>query len=100
MRMDDPPIHEIDDALRDFGFYHRPIEVQRMYSQLQNHGNLGYPGAVLDQPEEYWRDMATMNWLRLWVKIVKPAQRLTQNSVFNTIKTTGKMNGVFTNGNR
>lgn len=67
-----PPVETIEAALLDFGFWHRPIEVQRMYSYLINYNQLGYAGGVLDQPDEYFEDMTTIQYLRLWVEHAKP----------------------------
>lgn len=88
-----PPAVDIEDALLDFGFYHHLRDVKRMYAEHQNHGNLGYPGGVLDQPEEYWDDMATMHWLELWVKHVADLPRLEQKSVFDTLRDEDRFDG-------
>lgn len=80
----------IETALSDFGFNHNPRDVQRMYAEYNNHGNYGYAGGVLDQPEEYWQDIETMAWLELYVKHVATLPRLEQVSVFDTLKQSGR----------
>jgi len=92
---DEPPHHVIEDALLDFGFYHTPLQVQRMYAELTNRNHYGYAGGVLDQPPEYWHDMATMQWLKLYVEHVLPqAGLIPQHDVIEQLKRTGKMNGI------
>lgn len=83
----------IENALLDFGFYHEWRDVARMYAEYVNKGNYGYAGGVIDQPEEYFQDMATMKWLELWVKHVKNAPRLEQVSVFDTLRLEGRFSG-------
>lgn len=85
-----PDTQAIEDALLDFGFYHTLIEAERMYAEYVNHGNLGYSGGVIEQPEEYWRDMATMRLLELYVKHVATLPRLEQVSVFDQLRNTGR----------
>lgn len=85
-----PDEQAIEDALVDFGFYHQPPDVERMYAEYVNHGNYGYSGGVLDQPEEYWRDMGTMRLLELYVKHIAPAPRLEQVSVFDQLRKDGR----------
>lgn len=88
---DEPPETEkIEDALLDFGFYHLLVDVERMYAEYMNHGNYGYAGGVLDQPEEYWSDMGTMRLLELYVKHVAPMPRLEQVSVFDQLRKDGR----------
>ena len=91
---DPPDVYTIEQALVDFGFYHEFSQVARMFAELENRGNYGYPGAVLDQPDSYWRDMATMRWLELWHKHVKNIPRFEQVSVFKT----RTVHGVMKNG--
>lgn len=67
-----PDPHDIDDAIQDYGFYHSPEQVKRMYAEYVNNNLLGYSGGVLEQPDEYWYDISTMNWLKLWVEHVLP----------------------------
>jgi hypothetical protein len=50
-----PSTAQIDAALVDFGFWHTPTEVKRMYAEYVNNHLLGYAGGVLDQPDEYWQ---------------------------------------------
>lgn len=82
----DPDIETIDAMLSDFGFYHSLSDTLHMFAEYENHGHLGYDGGVMDQPEAYWRDMATMRWLKLWVEHVKPMPRLKHESVFDRLK--------------
>ena len=82
-----PQAHEIEEALLDFGFYHRLHEVTRMYAEYTNRNLLGYAGGVNEQPEEYWRDMSTMQWLKLYVEQVLPtAGAIPQESVFDQLR--------------
>lgn len=83
-----PPMpYEIEEALLDFGFYHALPEVCRMYAELTNNKRYGYAGGVQDQPPEYWRDMSTMNWLKLYVEEVLPtAGLIPQVSVFDQLR--------------
>jgi hypothetical protein len=68
-----PPSREnIEDALEDFGLYHDFTTAIRMYAEYKNNKRYWYPGAGVDQPNEYWADIATMNWLTLWHEHVKP----------------------------
>lgn len=90
---DPPSAPEIEKALLDFGFYHHFHEVSLMYSNLTNHNLLGYAGGVMDQPEEYWHDMAIMNWLSLWVKHIGSKPRMAPVSVFDTLRNTGRLDG-------
>lgn len=86
----EPPSAEtINAALFDFGFYHALVDVERMYAEYANHGRYGYDGGVMDQPEEYWSDMAMMRWLEMYVKYVATMPQLEQVSVFDTLKNTG-----------
>lgn len=95
-----PDTRTIEDALLDFGFYHTLIEVERMYAEYVNHGNLGYAGGVMDQPEEYWHDMTTMRWLELYAKHVATAPRLEQVSVFDQLRQSGRFGANWlTHGN-
>jgi hypothetical protein len=96
---DSPPTTEaIENALIDFGFYHRFPDVSRMYAEYINNKQYGYPGGVLDQPEEYWHDMNIMNWLKLWVKHVSTAPRLEPVSVFDTLAKEGRFGGRWIGG--
>jgi hypothetical protein len=96
----EPDAQAIEDALIDFGFYHQLIDAERMYAEWVNHGNYGYAGGVLDQPEEYWRDMGTMRLLELYVKHVAPMPRLEQVSVFDQLRKTGRFGANWlTHGN-
>lgn len=94
-----PSAETIDRNLKDFGFYHQFEEVTRMYAEKTNHGLLGYAGGVIDQPSEYWHDMATMQWLKLWVEHVKPMARLEQVSWLENIQKHGTLQGRFKHGN-
>lgn len=95
---DDPPSADIiEAALVDFGYYHAPKDAKRMYAELTNHHLLGYAGGVLDQPDEYWDDMATMQWLSLWVKHVAPMPRMQQTSVFDTLRSEERLDGSWLN---
>ena len=58
----------VEAALKDFGFYHDFGDVARMYAEYVNHGNYGYAGGVMDQPDAYWHDMYIMKNLALWVE--------------------------------
>lgn len=90
---DDPPDTEtIENALLDFGFFHNWRDVTRLYAEYVNKGNYGYPGGVLDQPDEYWQDIETMRWLELYVKHVATLPRLEQVSVFDTLRNEGRFN--------
>lgn len=93
-----PKTDEIESALLDFGFYHRFSDVARMYAELVNRGRYGYEGGVLDQPDEYWSDMATMKWLEFWVKYVAPAPRMEQVSVFDRLRENGQFSGKWLGG--
>lgn len=96
----EPTVEEINNALVDFGFYHSFEQVARMYAEYTNNKLLGYAGGVNEQPDEYWRDLATMRWLRLWVENVKPMPRLAQRSVFDTLRDEGRFIGrLNTDGN-
>ncbi len=100
---DEPPeTDKIEDALKDFGFYHQLPDVERMYAEYMNHGNYGYAGGVLDQPEEYWADIGTMRLLELYVKHVATTPRLPQESVFDQLRKDGSRFGSnwLTNGSR
>lgn len=88
-----PTVDEINAVLSDFGFYHPLREVKLMYAEYVNNNLLGYSGGVLEQPDEYWADINTMRWLRLWVEHVQNAPRMQQVSVFDTLKTEGRING-------
>lgn len=98
---DEPPdAATIDEALVDFGFNHTLIECERMYAEYSNHGNYGYAGGVLDQPDEFWQDMQTMRLLELYVKHVAPLPRLEQVSVFDQIRKDGRFGSNWlTHGN-
>lgn len=98
---DDPPkTQDIEDALLDFGFYHTLHDVERMYAEYVNHGNLGYSGGVLEQPPEYWADINTMRLLELYVKHVSVLPKLPQESVFDTLRKTGRFSANWlTHGN-
>lgn len=93
MNSDPPSASDIEDALVNFGFYHRFSDVERMYAEYTNNKQYGYAGGVLDQPDEYWHDMDTMRWLELWVKHVAPMPRMQQVSVFDTLREDGKFSG-------
>jgi len=93
-----PSAETINNNLKDYGFYHTPEQVQRMYAEKVNHGLLGYVGGVIDQPDEYWHDMSVMRWLQLWVEHVAPMARLEQVSAFDTIKEHGTLQGRFKHG--
>lgn len=93
-----PNASDIEDALIDFGFYHRLSDVERMYAEYVNKGHYGYAGGVLEQPDEYWHDMDTMRWLELWVKYVAPLPRMEQVSVFDTLRSEGRLNGGWLKG--
>lgn len=96
---EDPPSADvIEDALLDYGFYHAPAQVTRMYAELKNHQHYGYDGGVLDQPDEYWDDMDTMHWLELWQKHVAPMPRMEQISVFDTLREDDRLEGRWLNG--
>lgn len=89
-----PPTHEeIENALLDFGFYHTFTQVSRMFAEYTNKGLLGYSGGVLEQPDEYWDDIATMQWLKLYVEHVAPMPRLEQISVFETLQKENRFGG-------
>jgi hypothetical protein len=88
-----PTVQDIEAALVDFGFYHLASDRHRMYAEYVNHGNYGYAGGVMDQPEEYWRDMDTMRWLELWIKHVAAMPRLEQVSVFDTLREKDRLDG-------
>lgn len=95
----DPPSPDvIEAALLDYGFYHRLLDVKRMYSEYKNSKRYGYAGGVLDQPDEYWDDIATMHWLELWVKHVGPLPRLEQTSIFETLRNENRIDGRWLNG--
>ncbi len=94
-----PSAETINDALIDYGFYHTPIQVQRMYAEKVNHGLLGYVGGVIDQPDEYWHDMSTMRWLQLWHEHVAPLARLEQTSWIDNIREHGTLQGKVKNVN-
>lgn len=64
-----------------------------MYAEYINNKHYGYPGGVLDQPEEYWHDMGMMKWLELWVKHVAPMPRMQQVSVFDSLRKEGRFSG-------
>lgn len=89
----EPTAETIEIMLEDFGFYHAWADVLRMYAELVNHGRYGYEGGVLDQPQEYWDDMAMMKWLELWCKHVAGMPRLEQESVFDTLRNEGRIDG-------
>lgn len=92
---DDPPnAQAIEDALLDFGFYHPLVEVERMYAEYVNHGNLGYTGGVLDQPDEYWADIGVMRLLELYVKHVATLPKLPQISVFDQLRKDGRFGSM------
>lgn len=84
LNSNDPDVQTINEMLIDFGFYHTPTQVKRMYAEKTNHGLLGYAGGVIDQPDEYWFDMGTMYWLHKWVEVVKDMPRIEQVSIFET----------------
>jgi hypothetical protein len=91
---DEPPSTEvIETALLDYGFYHQPHTVQRMFAEYKNRNLLGYEGGVLDQPDEYWSDISTMSWLELYVKHVANAPRMEQVSVFDTLTNENRLGG-------
>lgn len=67
-----PSAKEINAALYDFGLHH-PLPIgKRMYAEYKNHGRYWYPGSAADQPDEFWEDISTFEWLALWVEHVKP----------------------------
>lgn len=80
----------IENALENFGLYHMLTECERMYAEWLNHGNLGYSGGVMDQPDSYWRDMGIMRLLELYVKHVATMPRMEQVSVFDTLRDGGR----------
>lgn len=63
-----PKYSEIEQSLKNFGFYHPVSDVFRMYAEYVNHGNYGYAGGVLDQPDTYWHDMHTMRLIKIFVE--------------------------------
>lgn len=89
----EPTAETIEAMIEDFGFYHTWTDVYRMYAEYINRGHYGYEGGVLDQPPEYWQDMTTMKWLELWVKHVATLPRLEQESVFDTLRNEGRIDG-------
>lgn len=89
----EPNVETIETVLEDFGFYHTWLDVLRMYAEYSNHGHYGYAGGVLDQPQEYWDDMTTMKWLELWVKHIAGMPRLEHESVFDTLRNEGRIDG-------
>lgn len=93
LNADPPPPEIIEAALVDFGFWHELGEVYLMYAEYVNKGHYAYAGGVLEQPSEYWDDMATMRWLELWVKHVANLPRLEPVSVFETLRDTGQFEG-------
>lgn len=94
----EPTMEEIEDALKDFGFHHRAIDVQRLYAMRDTH--LGYEGGVLAQPDEYWQDLATMYWLRKWCEMDKKIIRLEQTSWIDNVRSGSGLSGkVKANGN-
>jgi hypothetical protein len=66
-----------------------------MFSEYHNNKLLGYPGGVLQQPDTYWSDIATMRALMLWDEHVKDLPRMEQKSVFDQIKETGTLSGTW-----
>ena len=98
---DQPPdTQTIEDALVDFGFYHALPDVERMYAEYMNHGNYGYAGGVLDQPQEYWDDIGIMRLLELYVKHVATMPKLEHVSVFDQLRKDGRFGSNWlTHGN-
>lgn len=82
-----PSQKDTEKAIHNFGFYHDRIDVERMYAEYTNHGNYGYAGGVMDQPDGYWHDMNIMKWLNIWVThyagLVSPTDGI---SIFKKIK--------------
>lgn len=67
-----PNQEDVNQALKDFGFYHDLADVKRMYAEYSNNKQYGYAGGVMDQPDSYWHDMYIMKNLELWVKHFAP----------------------------
>jgi hypothetical protein len=86
---------DLSAALVDFGFYHDLSTVMRMYAEYVNHGNYGYSGGVIDQPDEYWSDITTMRLLHRWVEATAGKPQLEQTSVFDTLRNEGRLMGRF-----
>lgn len=63
-----PKYSEVEQALKNFGFYHSKPDVFLMYAEYVNHGNYGYAGGVLDQPDIYWHDMHIMKMVKIFVE--------------------------------
>ncbi len=80
---DKPSLKDVEQAIDNFGFYHDKVDVERMYAEYVNHGNYGYAGGVMEQPEAYWHDMSIMKWLSIWVEHYAPLAYITDGvSIF------------------
>jgi hypothetical protein len=67
-----PKYKELEQELKNFGFYHSRTDVYRMYAEYVNNGQYGYAGGVLDQPSTYWHDMAVMRKVHAFVQHYLP----------------------------
>lgn len=92
-----PSAKEITDALADFGLYHPLPIAKRMYSEYVNNKKYWYGDIAADQPDDYWKDIATMNWLSLYIDHVIPLainqQSISQEDVIDRLKRGGNLNG-------
>ena len=97
MSSDPPTAKEINDALHDFGFHHPLSVVKRMFAEYVNNKKYWYGENGIDQPDEYWEDISTMNWLRLWVEHVAPLAQVqaqvSQEDAISRLRRGGTLNG-------
>lgn len=97
MNTDPPSASVIQTALLDFGFHHPLPIVFRMYAEYVNNKKYWYAGEGADQPDEFWEDISTMQWLKLYVEHVTPLSQVqasvSQEDVISRLQRGGSLNG-------
>ena len=79
-------MEKLENTLSNWGLYHTKVQAWRFWYYLREHGILGYTGALVDQPDSYFYDIATISLVSQWVKQTKGRPRLKPVSLIDKIK--------------
>lgn len=70
----------------DWGLYHGKVWAWRFWYYLHEYHILGYPGGLIDQPDEYFDDINTLSLVRQWLQRTQGVPRLEQDDVIERLK--------------
>lgn len=79
-------IRKLEALTKDWGLYHDKVWAWRFYYYLREYGILGYPGGLIDQPDSYFYDLATINLVKKWLKATDGLPQLAQHDIVDRLK--------------